>query len=104
MEILNIGFDTWTLNSFGAYGPYRTTSPSESVYMFTKAEARRIIKQGSGRLKYTVLRRGLGSSYHPNFDNGNTTGVTIAARSIRFGCQRWDGVNAKKLRQWALSK
>ena len=102
MDIENSSGGTWTLNDFGAFGPVIPGGGvKQSVYMFTKAEARRILKKGYGRVEYTTLRVGTFASY---FAGRQSTYVIIKARSIRFGCQVWKGRNATAFRKWAFSK
>ena len=102
MNIENEHNRIWVLNDFGAFGPINPDSvDNQSVYMFTKAEARRILKKGYGRVEYTTMKVG---TFSPYFTGAQSAYVVIKARSIRFGCQVWKGKNATAFREWAFSK
>ena len=99
LEIKNNNDGVWILTPFGAYGP----NFSSAVYLFTREEARRVLKSRSKsvKLQYTVMQSVNG---FPNIDGDMFARVYVESRSIQFGCQMWVGADASKLRKWALAE
>lgn len=100
-EIKNSLGSQWALTSFGAYGP---NVGSCMVYVFTRAEAKRVIKsKGKARLRlhYTTMSA-IQNTPILNAEADYTAYVIVTRKCIRFGCQEWTGENASILRKWAL--